>query len=439
MRTMTNPIRVLGFDGWTMGSHHYIRLLKAFQERNIELCLVHLGSWSDDQRVQSEENIGGLRVKDISCFRNSDFEEVLRVEKPDVVLFLSTETFLHRAFQRLCKHRNIPTIHLYHGLVSVNVYDGKTEPIKINLRGQMEFVLRQAYRILAFAIPIYGRCLWLTSASISDWTRFSRDIGYRLVGKSIFIPASDAISSRCCVYTVADVQDAVVRFQMSKNDVVVVGNPDLVNFGVEDSALGALIRNDLDATNVMYIDSGLVSLGHVFGSVGEYARYISNINVRLKANGKILLFKVKPHPVDIGELLIKLLVEEGVQVVGNSQFVEKLKTCCACITEPSTLGLIPALIGLPLFLSRIGLLAHIRYGRVFTTYPRAQYLDDIDAFNELLLLEQAQCNSDLVLTWIAENSGPMPAGGMPSRVADVVVDLMRVQSPDSLIAADSAV
>ena len=44
------------------------------------------------------ETIGDLPVRDISSYPKRGFPDILDAEQPDAVLFLSTETFAHRAF-----------------------------------------------------------------------------------------------------------------------------------------------------------------------------------------------------------------------------------------------------------------------------------------------------------------------------------------------------
>jgi hypothetical protein len=421
-------MRVLGFDGWTMGIHHYARLVAAFREKNIELSLLHLGSWGDEKGRKQEELINGITVRDISFYKNHDFDEILDIERPDLVLFLSTETFAHRAFHRYCRQKGIPTIYLYHGMCSVFLIDGKKEILRSTLVGQVRFVFRQAYKSIRHTFPTYARSLRKTSASFSEWMRFGHDIVSRIRGKTIFVPASDSIPAKCCVFISADIQDAVSRFKMERNHVAVVGNPDLIAFGVGKADIGSFVNSDFSRQdNVMYIDAGLASLGLNFNSVDEYAKYLVNIGSQLKVQHKNLLIKIKPHPAEYKEHVSSMLLRNGISIVENNEFVARLRTCCACITETSTLGLIPGLLGMPLFLQRTGPLNSLLYGNVFTSYPRAQYLDDVDRFNELLSAKQASCDADRVMDWIDENSGPMPAEDMPERVAAVVLDLIHTR------------
>lgn len=426
-------IKVLGFDGWTQGVHHYTRLLGAFAERNIELSLVHLGSWGDEPgRIKAEE-INGMSVRDISFFKGLDLDEILETEQPDLVLFLSTETFAHRAFQRYCQKSGIPTIYLYHGMCSVFHVDGKTEILRSSLFGRVRFVFNQAKKSILHTFPAYARSLWKTSASMGEWVRFGSDILCRIRSKTIFVPADDAIPTKCCVFISADIKDAVMRFRFERNDVAVVGNPDLIAFGISATDIGSLLAEDMSKNDtVMYIDAGLASLGLNFNSVTEYANYLIDIDRQLKIMQRRLIVKIKPHPPTYKATLTKLLGKEGIFVVDNKDFLNRLKRCCACISEPSTLGLIPALLGMRVFLAKCGALSCLLYGTVFTSYPRAEYLEDIRQINELLLAPRSACEPHRVSSWINENSGPMPAEEMPMRVAQVVLDTLHAESDNSI-------
>ena len=78
--------------------------------------LIHFGSWGDDKNRKKIENIEGITVKDISYFGSKSIEEILKIEKPNLIGFLSTNSFPHRAVIRYSRKLEIPTFHLFHGL-----------------------------------------------------------------------------------------------------------------------------------------------------------------------------------------------------------------------------------------------------------------------------------------------------------------------------------
>ena len=54
--------KVICFDGWARGAHHLTRLLSAFQENNLELSLIHFGSWGNELKSSKYEIINGLNI-----------------------------------------------------------------------------------------------------------------------------------------------------------------------------------------------------------------------------------------------------------------------------------------------------------------------------------------------------------------------------------------
>jgi hypothetical protein len=423
----SKKIKVLCFDSWTVGSHHYVRLIEEFKKNNIDLILLHLESWGG-QHVQSEQVIDGLVVRDISYYNNIGFSKILDLEKAHLVIFLSTETFAHRAFQRLCHFKKIPTINLYHAVVGVLPFDGKALHA-FNLLGHFRNISRHFRKTVLKAIPAYIMSLIQTSAEFSVWIRLLKDIYFRAIGKWIFNPASDATSSQTCVYTDVDRYNAIYKYGHTPEDVHTVGNPDLIRFGLTECLIStALKQNDQQVKQIIYIDSGISSHGWVFNSDQDYLKYLVDCATQVQQNGFQLSVKLKPHPAKRKNYLSTELSNRNIKIIENDMFVDQLLKSTACMIEPSTLGLIPTLLGLPVVLVHMPPLEGLIYGEVFTSYPRAIKLMKISDLNLLLDKEKNKCNVEEVNKWIKNNSGPLPAADMPKRVAKVVLDLINSQS-----------
>lgn len=425
-QTSRLKLKVLGFDGWTVGVKHYSRLREAAENLGVQIELVHLGSWGDEPGRPLQEHIEGLTVRDIAYYNTIFLDRILEFEKPDLVLFLSTETFAHRAFQRFCKARGIPTVYLYHAFLSVFVFHGTSGQFKATLRGQIRFVFQQAYKSLRYSFPAYAVSLWETSAPASEWRRFISDFICRLRGKVIVRPAADARPTRCCVYVKADLQDAIQRFGMLDSEVDVVGNPDLIQFGVTSDVLDSTPAFwNVDGAEVMYIDTGFASFGAYFGSIAAYGNFLIALNADLADQGRRLVFKIKPHPDHYREELSEFLKYSGIELVGGKDFLTKLRGCCACIVEPSTLALVPAILGMPVLMCRRGPYANLAYGRVFDEYPRGAYLgDDMEAFGQTLRDLSHQTDSSAMEVWRQEYAGPLPPEEMPYRVVRSLRELV---------------
>jgi hypothetical protein len=416
-------INVLCFDSWTAGSHHYVRLIEDFKKNNIELMLLHLESWNG-QHVQAEREIEGLMTRDISYYKKIGFNKILDLEKPSLVIFLSTETFAHRAFQRLCHFKRIPTINLYHAINAVIPEDGKEIQV-FKLLGHFQNVSRHFRKTVLNAIPAYISSLTQTSAEFSVWVKLLKDIYFRAIGKWIFNLASDATATQTCVYTDVDRLDAISKYGHAPADVHTVGNPDLIRFKLSEDLINSCIDyNDHQSKQIVYIDSGISSQGWIFSSDRDYFNYLVDCAEQVQKSGFQLAIKLKPHPVERYNFLYVGLANRKIKIIENDTFVEELSKSKACMMEPTTLGLVPTLMGMPVFLVNMPPLSDVIYGEVYTTYPRAIILSNVSGLSKLLEDESYNCNAEEVKKWIKDNSGPLPASDMPKRVAKVVLDLI---------------
>jgi hypothetical protein len=419
---MSELKKVIGFDSWTGGSFNFERLAAACNSRAIDFSVVHVGSWGGDPGRPPEETVGELRYKDIRAFGSNCLREVLLREQPDAVVFLSTDTFAHRAFNRYCRTHNVPTLNLYHGLVSVQ-HVGDAPMYSVSPFAQLKFVLVRIPKALRYVWPAYAGSLLATRARASDWMRFVRDIVTGAFGRRDARSADDARTDKCCVYIDADIEHAVSRYGFKPSDVIAVGNPDLARFGLNAELVGSqLRRTGTPATEVMYVDTGLVHTGYVFESAAHFLQHLFDTRDGLARQGRRLV--LKPHPDHLRTQLPDQLQRGGIEVVANADFVARLQRCDACIVEPSTLAMVPALLGMPLFLAKYGRLEEQRYGDVLTNYPRAMILSDVSKASAMLEAERARFDAALTRDWIDRHTGPLPAADMPRRVLDVIERMM---------------
>jgi hypothetical protein len=418
--------KVIGFDNWTGGAHHFARLVEAFNNKGLDLSLIHLGSWGNDRGRPASETIGSLQVRDISWYGSKGFSEILAAENPSAVLFMSTDTFAHRAFNRYCRDRGVPTVHLYHGVVRVQAVDDGL-PYRVNIMSQLRFVSSKILKALKYVWPTYALALWKTGAAVREWFRFGRDILTLALGRYTQRSADDARTDRCCVYVAADIEHAVTKYAFRPEDVTAVGNPDLIHFGLTSLMIGShLVSRPVESAQrsaVMYIDTALLLTGFVFKSATEFVQHMIDTRDELQRQGKRLVFK--PHPAHLKTEIRDAFVESGIDMCSDKDFMSTLQQCCACIVETSSLALIPALMGMPLFLAQYGRLNSQRFGEVLTSYPRARLLPDLGSFSSLLAAECRECDPERTRAWIAFNAGPLPAEDMPHRVAQVVEATIR--------------
>ena len=418
--------KVIGFDNWTTGSFHFTRLVAAFREAGYELILIHIGSWGHDKDRAETEYISDLRVHDIRHYKGKGFREILELENPAAVIFLSTRAFAHQAFNRYATELNIPTLHLYHGLVRVQAVSSTGQSVhKINLIRQASLIKGRLSKNLFVLWPLYCRALFETRATARDWYYFAREIYLKSLKGAIGVAPPDTRTTAGCVYVPADIDDMVVNYGMPANRVHAVGNPDLAYFGLSDALIGfGTSRTDdqIDRT-IMYIDTALAEAGMVFANASEFIEHLVATKAALARQG--YRFVVKLHPAHFRSGVADLLRVREIEICSNEEFVARLKSVAAVIVEPTTAAMLPALMGLPVLLGQYDKLASLSYGEVLLTYPRARLLRDLTQLENLIKTEKVEMNPDAISAWIRDNAGPMPADQMPHRVAAVVDAMIR--------------
>lgn len=419
-------LKILGFDSWTAGSHHFSRLVPALDELGFQLILIHVGSWGHDKGRPLEEKISGMVVRDILYYKGLSFDQILDLEKPAGILLLSTRAFPHMAFLQYSRSKGIPSCHLYHGLVRVQAVDtGKGQAYRPNLMNQLKLIIKRSGKNIFKQIPIYVKSLISTRASLHLWFSLFVSISekaFGLVFRRYWLGTETSIG---CVYTASDIYHMKFNYNISENNISVVGNPDLIQFGVVVNDLCAAFDafEGFKSREVIYIDTALVTTGAVFSTDQHFLKYLISIRDALMHQGYRLV--VKPHPAQFLSGLSDMLIESGLEICNNHDFKNRLLLSTAVITEPSTAAMIPALLGVPLFLSNLGPLADQKYGEVLTTYPMARSLTDLSAFGTQVSEVRQMTSKKSVLDWIKDNSGPLPASDMPKRVAIAIDKMVR--------------
>ncbi len=422
---MVHPRKLLAFDSWTEGNIHLQRLIPALAEYGITLTLVHLGSWGNEPTRPKTEVIGQLDVADISAYPGGGFESVLEVERPDAVMMLSTATFAHRAFLRYSAARGIPTLHLYHSMMSVQVTDDHVGSVKVNKLAHMAYVAARVGKLVTRTFPCYLGALLKTGAGLADWGRFAYDTGKLAVGLPIWQPnvALDARTTKCAVYNEADRHHAYRVYRLAMDDIVAVGNPDLMRFGLTPEMLGSFrMDGRMERREIVYIDTGLAMQGLMYRDIDDFCAHLAATGAAVAAQGFSL--GVKLHPAHDAAGITRRLAGTGVQLLAADEFVPRLLASAGCIAEPSSATLIPALLGVPLLFTRYGRMAEARFGRLLTSYPRSRELTNLAATRRLLEEGDAAPEVAALARWIGENAGPMPADQMPRRVAALVASMI---------------
>jgi hypothetical protein len=110
----------------------------------------------------------------------------------------------------------------------------------------------------------------------------------------------------------------------------------------------------------------------------------------------------------------------NVEFVANDTFLRRLESCIGCIVEITTLAMVPALRGMPLLYANSGKIKEIRFGLVFTSYPRGFILENVSDVSDILQKDTESLDPEAVRDWIAFNAGHLLAEGILDCFADIV-------------------
>ena len=98
--------------------------------------LVHWGSWEYEPGRPKEEHINGLLCRDISYYKTRFIYNVLKKEKPDCVVILTTSLFIDRAKILAASALGIPSVYLMCGIVAAtdHAIDSQIKILESNFR-----------------------------------------------------------------------------------------------------------------------------------------------------------------------------------------------------------------------------------------------------------------------------------------------------------------
>jgi hypothetical protein len=425
MATENRPLKVMAFDGWTKGAHHFVPIAEELRAQGSDFLLVHIGSWGHDQGRPQEEKWGALTLRDISYYGGIGLDAILVREAPDVVVFLSTRALVHQAVNRYALSRGIPTVHMLHGLIHVQTVSLTGNSHKANRRRTASLIWERAAKNLTRTIPTYARALLKTRAPLRHWGAMAGEVMHKALSRGGILAPPDATTTAGLVYVAADIPFLRDGYRVPEVAISVIGNPDLARFGVADADIGLRQREvpgDL-RQSVLYLDTGLDVAGFVFADTHAFSRHLIGLQQALRNQG--LSLEVKLHPARDDAALEQRLEEAGIARVWNDGFLPALRTAHAVIAEPSTVAMVPAVMGLPLLLARFGALRAQGYGSVLKSYPLSRDLEDPAKLSDLLAEIAENSDSRAFQTWVEENGGPRPLGAVAQRAAEAIVTVAR--------------
>ncbi len=412
--------KILFFDSWKGGIRNFYRLNSELQKIKLNPLLIHLSSWEKDFLGEKEEIVNGLLARDISYYKGLSFSEIIDIEKPDIVLLLSVNTFAHWAFVRLCNNKNIPTIFLFCGLLSVQSGQVKnTSSFELNYVSFLKKIYTRIPRLLKYALPVYARALLETDASTLDWIYFFRMIFFSALKPAVVKSLKNVRTTHCIIYAKSDMASALNLYGYKESEISIVGNPDFMQFDFDDYNHLEISGLQDSCDYVIYIDTALLASGYYFKNLDQFLEHLLLLNEEIQRIGKKMV--LKPHPDTINLYDLSLLSSNGILIIGNDDLMHFLGKSYCVLTEPSTLSIVPCALGLPVLLVNFGKLKGIKFGSSLVTYPKSAVIDNISQINSVVIqLRNKNLYSELY-EWRQFNVGPIPFSEMPQRVAQVII------------------
>lgn len=410
--------KIIFFDSWTKSEPHISKLKNKLEDLGYCLLLLHTGSFKHEKGRKREEYINGLLVRDISFYCGKSFFEILELEKPSIIVFFSLKTPIHMAVNRYAIYFGIPTCHLYHGFATVQTYSNANF-IKENKSARLINIFGGIYSSFRYSIPIYIYSMIKTGAKLFVWIEFIKFLLSRFFGidlnKKYF---HDYKTTLGCVYTNADIKHMNKSYGVDIKKIYPIGNPDFIKFKLKSSEIGFML-NKKSNKNIIYIDSGYQTISMKKKKINLFIEHIEKIKQKVEEIGFNFLIKTKPHSDFMRNGGQSILKSKGIQICNENNFIFELKNCNSVICEHSSLSMIPAALGLPIYLVSFGIWSGHQYSKILTSYPRSIKLNS---------LSNLQAHSSLYkkndykkyYKWIEKFLHPLPAEEMSYRFVKAI-------------------
>lgn len=418
----SRKLRILVFDSWSMGRHHIDRFVKPFFEHGHVVTLVHIGSWGHD--VYS----GSFRepfysVRDISSFASSGgFSEVLTSEQPDLVIFLSTRSLAHQAFNLLCRVKSIPTWHFYHGIVSIRDFslDGRDF---VPIIQRIKLFLRAFWRNARYVVPNFLKASWLYGELGTGVLTLVNEVFNKFLNLSQNSVAPEFCRTNFgCVYIEKDKDHMEWCYGVERKNIYVVGCPDFIEYE-EVSINNPAVSELTDAVgDVFYIETGIAAAKKYFSSVDSYISFLVRLNTNLAQQNYRLRVKCHPSSDMIG--LRKMLASSGVSVLSSESFYRELDAAAFILGERSSLLLTCARALKPIGLMNAEELSFMKYGKLICDYPLSYNVSCIDAMSKILPPRDTYSRGLVIAAneWVSDNCGPFPSNDYSVRILAALQD-----------------
>lgn len=116
-------MKIIYFDYWRKGIIHFIPINSELIKNGANTIFIHTGSFRYFHPI--EELYQGILCRDIRYYKTIFIHEVIKKERPDIVMLLNTTYLLDRAVILSCRKLKIKTVFMMHGIRNMDLTDLK--------------------------------------------------------------------------------------------------------------------------------------------------------------------------------------------------------------------------------------------------------------------------------------------------------------------------
>lgn len=368
-------MKILFFDAWTKGIRNFSRLTESLKKEGFDYKLFHLESW-DGNSVAKVQEINGIRCFDISHYNTNYIYNVLKDEKPDIVLILSLSYILDRTIVSMCNHCGIKVVYLAHGKIYMKSGVG-------NLSQSTSILAKTLSRIRSKKMMVlrnYVQFNLLTEFHPFRIIRtFSEFINHS--DRTMFTPYCEEFKvDKGMVYYDSEKKMFEDERHFPQGMIEAVGNPEM------DSLINTPIKKKDDFLHTirfigeryaLYMDDGFVQENIL--SYSEWENFITELIAPLNENKIGLIIKLHPRT-DIAPIS-DFLKNNSILAIKDVDFKNVICHSEFVISHSSSTVLYGMILDKPIILPRWGIMSDL-----IKNYPEScvNYCDSPDSYRHLV-------------------------------------------------------
>ncbi len=333
-------MKIAFFDYWTRGHANFLPIKEELSKRGHSVLLLHIGSFRSPHPATEINH--GIETRDISFYKTKFIFNMLKAERPDVILSLNTTYIFDRAMVLAARELGIKTVYLMHGNRAWQEQSAARIDLARDSYNPLPRRLAKAWKYLVDVIPNYFYSYFHYS-NRQGWQKPFRVMLRYFIDPGLcfhFPPYADEIvHDKCLVYANSDV-DHFCKMGYQRRQVAVTGNPKM------DGLHRRLQQNDFSVQKLPKAVAQLVASKQDYVVLIEDSfpetrngwtnedrnQYLDQVATTLATGGLRLVVKVHPSS-NLESIQVR---DPQVLVYQNEALDDLLYHCKYCVTHYST-------------------------------------------------------------------------------------------------------